>query len=218
MPAAEHDPLQAQYDGIPVPCYTWRADGQGFILERANRAAFENGRGRLEPLIRGRLRGRDLHAPDIVRDVADTLAAGGRLRREMEYTLLSTGETRLLDVTYVFVPPDRVMVHADDITERRAVEERLRAVIADPRVRPVDRRRRRQCDRRQPGRLPDPRPRPRPDPSGNRDWWRAIAPRPRTGVDGFGQPDSPGRQASRAASLATTFPSTFTRRTGYRWP
>ena len=41
-----------------------------------------------------------------------------------------TGERALLDVSYVFVPPDRVMVHADDITELRANEERLRAVIA----------------------------------------------------------------------------------------
>ena len=48
----------------------------------------------------------------------------------MDYRLATTGELRQLDVSYVFVPPDRVMVHADDITELRENEERLRAVIA----------------------------------------------------------------------------------------
>ena len=42
----------------------------------------------------------------------------------------TTGQVRRLDVSYVYVPPDRVMVHADDITELRESEERLRAVIA----------------------------------------------------------------------------------------
>ena len=48
----------------------------------------------------------------------------------MEHELAITGEVRRLDVSYVYVPPDRVMVHADDITELRKNEERLRAVIA----------------------------------------------------------------------------------------
>ena len=42
------DPLQAQYDGIPVPCYTWRFDGDDFVLERANRAALERAEGALD--------------------------------------------------------------------------------------------------------------------------------------------------------------------------
>src|SRR4051812_26534045 len=45
--ASEPDPLQAQYDGIPVPCYTWRREGEDFVLERANQAAFERGDGQL---------------------------------------------------------------------------------------------------------------------------------------------------------------------------
>jgi len=52
---SEPDPLQAQYDGIPVPCYTWRLHGDDFRLERANRAAFERADGRLEALIGRRL-------------------------------------------------------------------------------------------------------------------------------------------------------------------
>src|SRR3954451_1152804 len=91
LPAAEHDPLQAQYDGIPVPCYTWRRDGDGFLLERANRAAFEQAGGRLEPLL-GR-RAADVYAdrPDIAQDMADAVASRTTVRREMEHTLATTG-------------------------------------------------------------------------------------------------------------------------------
>ena len=48
----------------------------------------------------------------------------------MSYRSPPPASVRRLDVSYVFVPPDRVMVHADDITELRENEERLRAVIA----------------------------------------------------------------------------------------
>src|SRR5690242_7070834 len=126
----EPDPLQAQYDGIPVPCYTWRADGDGCVLERANRAAYERAGGRLEPLIGRRFEAVYPDRPDIAQDIATSLREHGTVRREMDHTLASTGEVRRLDVSYVFVPPDRVMVHADDVTERRENEERLRAVIA----------------------------------------------------------------------------------------
>src|SRR4051794_28526726 len=116
------DPLQAQYDGIPVPCYTWRADGETFVLERANRAAYERAAGRLEPLIGKRFDAVYPDRPDIAADIARSLAERRTARREMDHTLASTGEVRRLDVSYVYVPPDRVMIHADDVTERRENE------------------------------------------------------------------------------------------------
>jgi diguanylate cyclase (GGDEF)-like protein len=125
----ENDPLQAQYDGIPVPCYTWRRDGEELVLERANRAAFEQAGDRLGSLIGSRVLELYPDRPDIEADLELVLDEHHTVRREMEHTLL-TGEVRRLDVSYVFVPPDRVMVHADDITELRESEERLTAVIA----------------------------------------------------------------------------------------
>ncbi len=124
------DPLQAQYDGIPVPCYTWRALDGGFVLERANREAHERTGPRLRTLLGRRVEEVYPDRADIADDLAIALAERRTQRREMEHTLATTGERRRLDVSYVFVPPDRVMVHADDVTEQRENEERLRAVIA----------------------------------------------------------------------------------------
>src|SRR3954449_5799027 len=70
----EPDPLQAQYDGIPVPCYTWRADGDGFVLERANRAAYQQAGGTLRRLLGRRLEEIYPDRPDIQRDIAQSLA------------------------------------------------------------------------------------------------------------------------------------------------
>jgi diguanylate cyclase (GGDEF)-like protein/PAS domain S-box-containing protein len=124
------DPLQAQFDGIPVPCYAWRSEDGDFVLERANRAAHERADGRLRELIGRRVGEVYPDRPEIGEDLARALEERATVRREMNHRLATTGEVRRLDVSYVFVPPDRVMVHADDITELRENEERLRAVIA----------------------------------------------------------------------------------------
>jgi diguanylate cyclase (GGDEF)-like protein/PAS domain S-box-containing protein len=48
------------------------------------------------------------------------------MRKEMRHTLRTTGKTLDLDVNYVFVPPDTVMVLTEDITDRKQVEDELR--------------------------------------------------------------------------------------------
>src|SRR3954451_14665362 len=93
----EPDPLQAQYDGIPVPCYTWRADGDGFVLERANRDAHERFGGHLAALIGRRLDAVYPERPDIAGDLATSLAERRTVRREMDHTLASSGEIRRVD-------------------------------------------------------------------------------------------------------------------------
>ena len=214
--ASEPDPLQAQYDGIPVPCYTWRRADDDFVLERANQAAFELGDGHLETLIGMRFAEVYAHRPDIEADLTETLTTRGRVNREMEHSFAASGVTRLLDVTYVFVPPDRVMVHADDITDRRESEERLRAVIAtlESGLLTVD----------DDGNVTDANPAAcrilgleRDRILGNREWWRAIAPRLEDGsaMDPVNR-TSPGKQVLEGGEPRHAVPVTFTRPDGYR--
>src|SRR3954451_18240587 len=196
----EPDPLQAQYDGIPVPCYTWRADGDGFVLERANRAAHERFGGHLAALIGRRLDAVYPDRPDIAGDLATSLAERRTVRREMDHMLASTGEIRRLDVSYVFVPPDRVMIHAEDITERRESEERLRAVIAtiESGLLTLDSH----------GVVTDANPAAcrilgldREQLVSDRDWWRALAPRRADGAPVDPEAGlTPGRLALRGES------------------
>ena len=57
-----------------MPCYTWRFDGDDFVLERANRAAYERAEGALRALIGRRLRDIYPDRPDIAADLARALA------------------------------------------------------------------------------------------------------------------------------------------------
>ena len=57
-----------------MPCYTWRREDGEFVLERANRAAFEQAGGRLEPLIGSRVEDLYPDRPDIGRDLENALA------------------------------------------------------------------------------------------------------------------------------------------------
>jgi PAS domain-containing protein len=43
----------------------------------------------------------------------------------MQYTFQSTSRQHYLDVKYVFVPPNLIIVHTEDITERKEAEDAL---------------------------------------------------------------------------------------------
>jgi diguanylate cyclase (GGDEF)-like protein/PAS domain S-box-containing protein len=121
--------LQAQYDGIPVPCFTWRREAGTFVLDRVNRAAHasslvDTGAVPGTPVTRF-FAGR----PDLQDTLEACLAARATLRREVVLED-DEGRTRTYDATFVHVPPDSVMVHVDDVTRERETQERLRAVIA----------------------------------------------------------------------------------------
>ena len=99
--------------------------------------------------------------PEIAEDFALAFGEHRTVNRELNFRLAPDGEIRQLDVSYVFVPPDQVMVHADDITELRENEERLRAVIATLEAGLLTDRPPRPGHRRQPGGVRDLRPLPR---------------------------------------------------------
>ena len=61
--------------------------------------------------------------PDIINDFAECFRERKTLRRELRYRMKSTGEEKEWAVTYVFVPPDLVMAHLDDVTARKRAEE-----------------------------------------------------------------------------------------------
>jgi signal transduction histidine kinase/ActR/RegA family two-component response regulator len=54
------------------------------------------------------------------------LDTGETSQREMDRTMRTTGETRRLVLTYAAAPPDLVLVHTEDVTERRRLEHQLR--------------------------------------------------------------------------------------------
>jgi PAS domain S-box-containing protein len=124
--------FRAQYESMPVPTYTWRrqpgTDDAGrahFALIGFNDAANVFTRGEATKLI-------GISAADLYRDAPDVLGLFHQAfdrrtvcRRDMSYRLRSTGEMKDMLVTFAFAPPDLVMVHTEDVTERRRAERAL---------------------------------------------------------------------------------------------
>ncbi|CAN5908625.1 hypothetical protein BH11MYX3_BH11MYX3_04730 [soil metagenome] len=122
--------LRAQFDGVPVPTYVWkRVEHQGtreFALIDFNAAANAISRGKIEAFVGTSSSTFFSASPEVLGELERCLDTGVSIRREMDRTLRSTGETRRLFVTYTAVPPDLVVIHTEDVTDRRKIEEQLR--------------------------------------------------------------------------------------------
>ena len=119
--------LQAQYAGIPMPTYTWRREQDDFWLVDANEAGTRASEGTIGDYLGRRASEIYRSEPDIVADLERVYVERGSFTREMSYRLPHDGSERILRVTYVFVPPESVVVHLEDLTDRRRTEEALRS-------------------------------------------------------------------------------------------
>lgn len=118
--------LKALFDGIPIPTYTWHKVEDDFVLAHHNRAAESLSKGRIFGLLGQKASETYRDRPDVIEDFNRCFDEQTILRREMFVDLKATGERKYLDVTYAFVPPDTVLVHADDMTSLRWSERALR--------------------------------------------------------------------------------------------
>ncbi|HEY7785334.1 MAG TPA: PAS domain S-box protein [Pyrinomonadaceae bacterium] len=118
--------FRLQFKGTPVPIFSWQRVGDDFIMVDFNDAAVVMTKKKVFDLI-GR------HASEVYKDAPTVFELlqqcyeqQSTLRRELDYQLITTGELKRLDVSFIFVPPDLVLVHTEDITERRRAEEAIR--------------------------------------------------------------------------------------------
>jgi PAS domain S-box-containing protein len=123
--------IRAQFMAMPVPTYAWQQveqDGKkDFVLTDYNDAALKLTQGTIARFLGARATAFfGDEASNIVADLRTCLSEGRLLRREMTRKLRSSGETKELFVTYANVPPDIVLVHTEDMTERTKLEEQLR--------------------------------------------------------------------------------------------
>lgn len=118
--------FRTAYRSIPVPTYTWARRGEDFILSEYNDAAVRITRGAISRLLGASLRELYADEPLIIEDLERCYREKTVVTRQMTYRLRSAGEIRELDVRYAYVPPDSVLVHTIDITDRVKAEEALR--------------------------------------------------------------------------------------------
>lgn len=134
---ASMERLEAQFRGFPVPTYTRRVQGDELVLVDYNDAARTFTGGLIDKSVGARLLEFYADEPRIVEQFEECVRTRGHVHADMNYRLRSTGLERYLEVDYVFIPPDIVMVHTTDFTHRQrlleALEEEQAPAQADPR-------------------------------------------------------------------------------------
>ncbi len=114
--------FKAQYQGSPAPTFTWQKHGADFVLVDFNEAAKAITDGKVTEFVG--LRASELYAdrPEILRDLLRCHDEREVIKREIRSQNFVPGA--LVVTTFASVPPDLVLVHLEDITERKRMEKR----------------------------------------------------------------------------------------------
>ncbi len=117
--------FRRQFQASPLPTYIWEQDEDDFRLTEFNRAAHAITRGRIEDYVGMAASVMYADMPGVIKDVRRCLRLKKTFKKEMFYHFQSTGDEKFLIVYYVYVPPNQVLVHTEDITERRRSRNEL---------------------------------------------------------------------------------------------
>jgi|GEM_PF-2015938 len=118
--------LKAQYNGIPIPTYSWQRVGDDFVLVDYNNAAEKSTNGRIVDFMGKPVGEVFKERREVLADFFRCFNEKRTIRRESHYQLLTADETKYFVTTYNFVPPNLVVVYIEDITEHKQIENLLR--------------------------------------------------------------------------------------------
>jgi PAS domain S-box-containing protein len=117
---------KAKFKGVPIPTYTWQNIDNDFILVDYNDAAEKLTKGKIAHWIGVKLSEMYKDMPQAIEDLWRCFHQKTIIRSEMFYSYKTIYKEAHVNVYYSYVPPDFVLVHTEDITDRRKAEEALR--------------------------------------------------------------------------------------------
>lgn len=120
---ASEERFRLQFENNPLSIFEWQHVNGQLILRGFNDAGNKFTKGHVAALV-GR-EAADLFAdrPDIVADMHAAFADQRPITRVMDYRLRVSQEPKYVVIRYVYVPPDFVMVHIEDITQQKVAQE-----------------------------------------------------------------------------------------------
>jgi PAS domain S-box-containing protein len=127
--------FRLQFTSLPIAAYIWEYTSDDFVLTDFNLAAVEITRGGIGRFIGNKLSEMYGDAPEIIEDMFRCFKEKATITREMPYHMVSTGEDKYLRLFYVYVPPNLVVAHTEDITESYHAREALQRAHDDLEIR-----------------------------------------------------------------------------------
>lgn len=115
----------AQFSGVPIPTFVWKHLNGEFTLVDFNKAAESFITDNLYDYLGTKLTNMLANYPDVQDDFKRCFHEKTTFNRRISYDLQGTGKQRDLIVTYVYVAPDQIMMHIEDITERVKTQNEL---------------------------------------------------------------------------------------------
>ena len=116
--------FRAQFKHMPIPAYMWQYLNPRFVLVDYNDATDALTEGRVNDLL-GKTADDIFDDPQIPQELMRCLHERTMIKRDMTHRLRSTGATKELSVTYLYVPPDLVVAHLEDVSERKRINTAL---------------------------------------------------------------------------------------------
>jgi len=117
--------FKALFKMSPIPTYAWQKVGVSFKLIDYNNAADIITQGNVQNYLGIKASEMYRESLDIIEDINRCFDKKTTVVREMKYFFSSLKEEKDLLVKYAFLPPDLVLVHTEDITDRKRAEEKI---------------------------------------------------------------------------------------------
>ncbi len=116
---------RTHYKNFPLPSFTWTKIGNDFFFTDFNDAALKLTRGKVSSYL-GKSVG-DFYAdkPQVAERISRCFNEKSVITAEETYQIKSSGDHRSIISSYVFVPPQMVTVHIEEITEKKLREEEI---------------------------------------------------------------------------------------------
>jgi diguanylate cyclase (GGDEF)-like protein/PAS domain S-box-containing protein len=116
--------FKSLYQDSPIPTFTWQKKGDDFILVDFNKAAMQMTDGKIFDHLGASAVELYRNRPQVFSDLNLCFQERSVISRELTSNHFAPG--RFLTVNYGFIPPDLIIVHTEDQTDRKRAEERLR--------------------------------------------------------------------------------------------
>ena len=114
------------FKGGIIPTYAWQKIGKEFILIDFNDAAVKITEGGVDRFLGIKASEMYRNRPEILEDISRCFVEKTNMVHEMKYTMEVSKKEKDLLVKYVYIPPDLILVHTEDITDRKTTEAQIK--------------------------------------------------------------------------------------------